>query len=135
MYNTPGAAICPETDTAYSASHRAVAQPQPDSAGTDATAVNTKGGVQKATQGSVGGSDRRYRPSCTPGSRLPHCTLRQLNTGTLPCPREGQSQLLLCPAVLQTSQPCSTIHSPKLACFCCCPAVVLAQLQVCAVLL
>ncbi|KAA6420769.1 MAG: hypothetical protein FRX49_09346 [Trebouxia sp. A1-2] len=80
VYNTPGAAICPETDTVPGASHRVAAQPQPDSAGADATAVNTKGRVQKATRGSVGGSDRRYRPSCFPGSRLPHCTLRQLNT-------------------------------------------------------
>jgi len=88
VYNTPGAAVCPETGTALSAS----AQPQPDSAGADATAVNTKDRVHTATRGSVGGSDRRYRPSCTPGSRLPHCTLHQLNTGSLPCPRVGQSR-------------------------------------------
>jgi len=98
VYNTPGAAICPETDTVLSASHRCSAQPQPDSAGADATAVNTKGRAQKATQGSVGGSDRRYRPSCTPGSRLPHCTLRQLNTGILPC--SGLTQFQVCSGLL-----------------------------------
>ncbi|DBA95796.1 TPA: hypothetical protein ACH3X1_001346 [Trebouxia sp. C0004] len=80
VYNTPGAAICAETNTALCASHRPCAQPQADTARADATAVNTKDRVHKTTQGSVGGSDRRYRPSCAPGSRLPHCTLRQLNT-------------------------------------------------------
>jgi len=128
VYNTPGAAICPETDTVLSVSHRASAQPQPDSAGADATAVNTRGRGQKATRGSVGGSDRRYRPSCTPGSRLPHCTLRQLKTGCLPCPCVDHfalpscwpNTILLCPALLQTSQPRSTIPTEDVACFCCC---------------
>ncbi len=118
VYNTPGAAICPETGTTPSASHRPSAQPQPDSAGADATAVNTKGRVQKATRGSVGGSDRRYRPSCTPGSRLPHCTLRQLNTGSLPC--SGLAQLQVWSVLLQTGQLCSTIPAEDVACFCCC---------------
>lgn len=95
VYNTPGAAICPETGMTPSASHRPSAQPQPDSAGADATAVNTEGRVQKVLGGSIGGSDRRYRPSCTPGSRLPHCTLRQLNTdGSLSGPEMSTLDLV-----------------------------------------
>ena len=54
------------------------------------------------------------------GSRLLHCTLRQLNTGNLRCPRDGQSQFLLYPALMQTIQLCCTILAENGACFCCC---------------
>lgn len=39
------------------------------------------------------------------GSRLLHCTLRQLNTGNLRCPHDGQSQFLLYPAQFSCAVP------------------------------
>lgn len=87
VYDNPGAAIHHEPPSASTGfSHRPDRKLQPDMPAMDATATNTQGRVANDKIASVGGSDRRYRPSCAPGGRLPHCMLQQLNAGTLTVP-------------------------------------------------
>lgn len=88
VYDKPGAAICIETPNPGSTigkrntgCNSGAEAPDPGrtsstghDSGEDGTAV---GG--KDSRGSVGGSDRRYWPSCIPGGRLPHCAIFPIN--------------------------------------------------------
>lgn len=80
VYNSTGAAVCPGSPS-YSHQSPKVQNAELGISGNDGTAVNTKGRSHGQGSGSVGGSDRQYRPSCSPGARLPHCTLQPLNAG------------------------------------------------------
>ena len=79
VYNSRGAAVCPESPHSHHSPR--VQNAELDISGNDGTAVNTKGRSHGQGNGTVGGSNRRYRPNCSPGARLPHCTLQPLNTG------------------------------------------------------
>ena len=78
VYDKPGAAICPVTANPNSRTGR---KPEGVMPGTDGTAVGTGAKGCKKRAGSVGDSDRRYKPSCTPGGRMPHCSLHPINSG------------------------------------------------------
>ena len=79
VYNSKGAAVC--LDSPGSHQSLAAQHPQHHGSGNDGTAVNTKERSHRQGTGSIGGSDRQYRPSCSPGGRMPHCTLQPLKTG------------------------------------------------------
>ena len=79
VYSSKGVAVCPESP--LSPQSPQVQNPELGVSGSDGTAANTKGRSHRQGSGSVGGSDRQYRPSCSPGGRLPHCTLQPLKPG------------------------------------------------------
>lgn len=79
IYSSKGAAVCSESS--LSPESPGVQSPELGVLGSDETAVNTKGRSHRQGSGSVGGSDRQYRPNCSPGGRLPHCTLQPLKPG------------------------------------------------------
>ena len=79
VYNSKSAAVCDESP--FSPESSGVQNPELDASGSDGTAVNTKGKAHRQSGGSVGGCDRQYKPSCSPGGRLPHCTLQPMNPG------------------------------------------------------
>ena len=90
VYSAAGAAVCPETlDSRPAPGIRSF---QSSASGLDGTAVSSESRSQRQGNGnpgaadgqssrSVGASDRQYRPSCTPGGRLPHVMLQPLHTG------------------------------------------------------
>ena len=79
VYSSKGAAVCSESLLPPQSSGDQ--NPELGASGSDGTAVNTKGRSHRQTSGSVGGSDRQYKPGCAPGGRLPHCTLQPMNPG------------------------------------------------------
>lgn len=79
VYNSTHAAVCPEPPLPPQS--LGIQKLELDVSESDGTAVNTKGRSERQRSGSVGGADRQYRPSCSPGGRLPHCTLQPMNPG------------------------------------------------------
>ena len=76
-----GAAVCPDPPDYHDIPRGQT--PQLDVSGTDGTAVNTEGRPHRPGSGSVGGSDRQYRPGCLPGGRMPHCMLQPIRPGQM----------------------------------------------------
>ena len=77
VYGQPGAAICPEAAGETSADRVLSRNPSDKGLRLPYGDPNHPGGVE------LGRHPREYKPSCKPGSRLPHCILQKVNSGRM----------------------------------------------------
>lgn len=78
-YDQPGAAICLATATNPSKALSDNPSSRPHGLKLPPADSENPGGVE------LGRNPRDYKPSCRPGSRMPHCVIRKLNPGALLC--------------------------------------------------
>ena len=79
VYNSTGAAVSFESP--LSSQSPGVQKSELHVSGSNGSVADTKGTSYRQGNESDEGPNRQYRPSCSPGGRLPHCILQPLNTG------------------------------------------------------